>query len=310
MTDSAVDPIAEPPPPAPDLPPGDAANDDSRPLLETAMKRHADLAELLAKGSAALTDPEFIHDVRVASRRLGEVARLFTRTGDLLDKPAAKAVESSLRALRRSMGDLRDADVTVEHLDKWRMPAPLKKLAHTLATDHKSRRASLEAAAADQLASASLAGAMVILARALEQPPGNAAEVEAHLQDCLRTLIKKRNKQLRAAFGKAARKQSPAALHDARIAVKKLRYLWELAQSFTRGAGKKVRTLKQFQELLGDHHDAHVIEAQLAAHAATPEAKTHRGLPAAWRKWRRDLERAQARRAADFLVKSYTWLNA
>ncbi len=119
---------------------------DARKLIHVAAERHRELAELLAKPAGALGDPEYVHDVRVAARRLGEVARLVAIRG-LLDKPAAKAVEASLKSLRRSMGELRDADVAEEHLEKWRMPAAVKHIAEGLAENLRMGRVKLAEAA-------------------------------------------------------------------------------------------------------------------------------------------------------------------
>src|SRR6185503_8534621 len=74
-------------------------------LLHVATERHVELNALIARAapgakSDPLADADFVHDVRVASRRLSEVARLLE---SLLDKPSAKAVSASLRSLRRSM---------------------------------------------------------------------------------------------------------------------------------------------------------------------------------------------------------------
>ncbi len=81
------------------------------------------LAGLLGAGVECGKEGDFVHDVRVAARRLGEVARLLEK---FMDKPSARAVDGSLKSLRRSMGELRDSDVTREHLSKWRMPHAVK----------------------------------------------------------------------------------------------------------------------------------------------------------------------------------------
>jgi len=239
---------------------------------------------------------------------LAEVARVAACGRGLLDKPSAKAVQSSLKAVRQSMGALRDADVVTEHLLKWRMPAPLKLLARELAAEHAQQRPALAQAADAQLKSASFTGTLVILARVLEQSRRSTASTERDLQAALQGLIRKRQKQVRKALGRAASKQTAESLHEARIVIKKLRYVVELSQPFTKGAGMEVKLLKQFQELLGDHHDAHVIEAQLARKIRKTE-KPPKGLAAAWRKWSRQLEVDQSKRAAAFLMKSYAWIN-
>lgn len=285
-------------------------------LLKAAIKRHEEVAALLARGPAALADSDFVHDLRVGSRRLGEVARLLA---GFMDKPAAKAVEASLRSLRRSMGDLRDADVTREHLLKWRMPAPVKKIARDVAADLEQKRIALQAAAAAQITSASVTGTMVLLAQRLETlaAPERCADADKKLRGIIRNHLKKRSRQMRRAFGKAARKQTAASLHEARIAVKKLRYVLELADAAgtEKGAKKDIRFLKQLQELLGDHHDTHVIVEQLASRlrpspSAPPQRRRSKVLAPAWRKWHRQAEHLQARRASDFFMRTYAWINS
>jgi CHAD domain-containing protein len=105
-------------------------------------------------------------------------------------------------------------------------------------------------------------------------------------------------------------KQTAERLHAARIDVKKLRYVLELVEaSGDKGAGgarKRVKVLKGIQQLLGDHHDVHVVEEMLAEEVAQRKVK---GLAAAWRKWQREKERGQAERAAEFFAKSYAWMN-
>src|SRR4051812_11728665 len=86
-----------------------AQPENTLPLLGTARERYAALTELL-KTPAGSGDVDFVHDVRVATRRLGEVARVAASMRGLMDKPSAKAVQSSLKAVRQSMGNLRDAD--------------------------------------------------------------------------------------------------------------------------------------------------------------------------------------------------------
>jgi CHAD domain-containing protein len=288
-------PSADPPPPAP--------------LLRAARKRYDALAALLVR-DPALADAELVHDLRVASRRLGEAARLLR---PFLDKPTAKAVAASLRSLRRAMGDLRDDDVTREHLLRWRMGAPLRRIAAEIATRIEAARADRVAAARAQMTSASLAGSMVILARVLEDraAPEIADETQHQLAQALRDLIAARQKQLRRSFGQAARKQTAASLHQARIAAKKLRYLLELAADTgtVRGAKKQVAFLKRLQQLLGDHHDLHVINEQLAAHLKDPRPKPLKNLYPAWRKWRRHAATLQSKRAAVFFAKTYIWIN-
>jgi CHAD domain-containing protein len=285
------------------------------PLLHAARRRYQETLELLTAGhcpgQAGLADADFVHDLRVASRRLTEVARLLQ---SFLDKPTHKAVAASLKGLRRAVGDLRDLDVAREHLLKWRMPAPVKAPARSLADQLARRRPMLEEAGRVHMASASVSGTLVVLARVLEdlEQPGKSAAAEQSLVQSARALDGKRRRQLRRAFGQAAKKQTPEALHAARIAVKKLRYILELQQETKRGLKRRIYELKRFQELLGTHHDVHVILTALADHLKrnpAPEPRRRRLLRAAWSRWRRRMQRGQAKRTVAFLLRSHSWLN-
>lgn len=307
-----TDPTPQPPPDptfSAEVPPAAPAAK----LLTAARRRYETLADLLARGKdpAATADADLVHDLRVGSRRLGEVARLL---GAFIEKPTAKAVAASLKSLRHAMGDLRDSDVTREHLLKWRIPVPVKKVAAEIAGRLEAARPALQAAAHLQITSASLAGAMLILARVLEDhaAPAFAEASENQLKAKLGHLIRSREKALRQSFGTAAKKQTAASLHVARIEVKKLRYLLEMAADAgtMRGVKKKVVLLKQLQQLLGDHHDTHVITEQLAAHLKDRREKPIPGLYPAWRKWQRQTARLQAKRASIFFAKTYAWINA
>ncbi len=136
-------------------------------LFKIAEKRREEVAGHLrhaAEGKGL--DADFVHDLRVAVRRLSEVAGLMTV---LMDKGSARAVEESLKGLRKAAGDLRDLDVTAEHLTKWRMPGPLKKCAREMVERELARRGELEQQLRTTITSASVAGTMVLVARVLEE---------------------------------------------------------------------------------------------------------------------------------------------
>jgi CHAD domain-containing protein len=323
MTDERDPQAASPRSQAP-LPVTTVVEDNARPLLRAVAERYGTLAGLLARagtggeaggagggGGGGLEDADLVHDLRVGSRRVGEVARLLE---PFMDKPAAKAVGASLKDLRRAMGDLRDSDVTREHLTHWRMPAAVRAVAKEMAAELEAKRGELVRAAAGVIGSARVQGTMVVLARVIEEQSGAAADgAERRLEDLVAEGLKKREKQLRKAFGKAAMQQTPEALHAARVAAKKLRYVSELAAeaklSIPGDVKKQVKTLKKMQELLGDHHDVHVIVETLEKHLDAAREKPVRGLNAAWKRWRKATEREQARRAAEFFMQSYAWIN-
>jgi triphosphatase len=318
MTDTTATPQ-----PAPDLTPTDwsaktlafpaiAPDEKHATLFQIAATRRNEVADYLrhAAEGKSLT-PDYVHDLRVSLRRLTEVAGLLTV---LMDKTSARAVEESLRTLRKAAGNLRDLDVTAEHLAKWRMPAPLKKAARQLVERQNARRPDLEQGLRAAATSASIAGTLVLLARILEEQsqPDCLPAAGAKLEKELEKRLAQRRKKLKKDFGKAARKQRAETLHEARIAAKKLRYIVELEKELDKKGNKhkkELKFLKAIQQLLGDHHDLHVIEQSLQKEITAKRAAPIKNLHPAWRKWHRDMEKKQAERAAGFFMRTYAWLN-
>ncbi len=74
-----------------------------------------------------------------------------------------------------------------------------------------------------------------------------------------------------------------------------------------KGAVSEGRFLKRLQKVLGDHHDVHVIVEMLAGHVGEPRVEG--GLATEWRKWEKTMAKGQAKRAGEFFVWSYRWMN-
>ena len=90
-----------------------AADGSSAGILRARLREQAE--QLLAHdpGTRLGTDPEELHQLRVATRRL----RAFLRAGrDLLDPEASEPLRAELRWLGSALGPVRDLDVLIEHL--------------------------------------------------------------------------------------------------------------------------------------------------------------------------------------------------
>ncbi len=75
---------------------------------------HACVSQLLGSEAAALAgDPEGIHQMRVALRRLRAILSAF---GMLIPKPRRAALDAELRWLTKALGDARNLDVFAEDL--------------------------------------------------------------------------------------------------------------------------------------------------------------------------------------------------
>lgn len=291
--------------PTPALPEHDPPAEPRPPTLLAIGRQRLDA--LRSMMAAETPDVEFVHDLRVATRRLTEVMGVLE---PLLDPPAADAVADTLRQTRRCAGDLRDLDVLGEHLQKWRFPQPLKKARQEILDSLPAQREPLTAQLHDHLQGTGVATALAVLARALEAPAHAAPECQQKLAALLKKRIKRRRKELAEALGQAARKQTSKALHQARIAVKKLRYALELADEAALVPCKgQLKFLKKMQTHLGDLHDTDIIVATLERQLAPVSDPEARKAGVAWRQWFRQTQNKQAERAAVFFAQSYLWMN-
>lgn len=254
------------------------------PVIKAIRERHGKLMRLLEH--AAPLGSEAVHDVRVALRRLEEAVRL------LPDDPGRTLIKPALREVRHGCGDVRDTDVLAEALRSLAMPAVLKRRAVALAARLKEERPRLAAKLQELLEGKAFTTAVGLLLSA-------AAEHAGYVEKSLKRREKKRRRQLREALKEASAEKTPEAIHGARIAAKKLRYLLELAaDAGEKGAGKEAKALKRLQKIAGKHHDAHVLMGRL---------KVSEERDPAARAWRERHEREQGRLATAFFGGAMEW---
>ena len=228
-----------------------------RPLVESAAAlahRYLAQAERAVRQVGRPGRREALHDFRVALRRCRNVLRAYR---PWLGKAAGKRVRRSLRRLMRQTNRSRDAEVQIRWLEGVR-PALRRSeragLNYLLARLRRRRQAGQAAAAAlrarferlDAEVRARLeraAPAALTFGRAFgERLQEYAAEVTARL----------------AAAAEPAR---GGELHDARLAVKRLRYLAAPVVDGLAGGAAAAAALKGLQEVLGELNDARVLAA-------------------------------------------------
>jgi triphosphatase len=167
----------------------------------------------------ASDDPEGVHQTRVALRRLRSAVVLFRPSlGNTVPKP----LETRLKTAAQALGTARDWDVFLDETlpsllrDRDRdAAAPLIVLADTA-------RKRARAAAKRALTNKGLTGSLVQLERA-----SGEFEDSSPLGDQASDWLDRRWKTLRKRGGKDPTAHGAASLHDARIALKKLRYAVE-----------------------------------------------------------------------------------
>jgi len=232
-------------------------------------------------GTRLGTDPEDLHQMRVATRR----ARAFLRAArPLLDQEWSEPLREELGWLGSALGDARDLDVLLEHvrgevaeLEDDR--EQLASLVSALEEEHERARAAVVEALDDDRYFA-------LLDRLEHAEPKVASD-----DDSLGELWWKELKRTRKAFDKLGTKSSDEELHAARIKVKRARYAAELAaQELGKPGERFLSAAKKLQDVLGEHQDAAVAQKRIVAWA---EAAPGRAEAA-----ERMLEREGARREA------------
>jgi CHAD domain-containing protein len=235
-------------------------------------------------------DPEELHQMRVATRRLRAILRA---ARPLLDREWVASLRAEAGWLGGALGPVRDLDVLVEHL---------RADAHVLgAADERAFLVLLRSLEAERerdreiLLAALREPRFVALIETLDEATGEPRFVPASAS--LRDLAAREMRRLRKTVRALGDDPADAELHAARIAVKRARYAVELAErSVGKAAAAVIRDTKDLQDVLGDHQDAAVAEARIRA-LVKPRTAAATAV-AAGRVIERQHERRRAARAA------------
>lgn len=224
-------------------------------------------------------EPDAVHQLRVASRRLRSALQAYRR---MLDRERTDPLADDLREFARELAPARDAEVLHE-----RISAGLRSLAPELmlgpaqaqVTRHFARvEAEARAAVLSALDGERFARLRTGLDELLEGPPLTSRAARPAGKE-LPVEIARSARRLERAVRAATDATSPVperdlAVHAARKAGKRLRYATEVARPV---AGKQAtafsKALKGFQTALGEHQDTVVAREALRelgalAHAA------------------------------------------
>lgn len=226
-------------------------------------------------------DPEDLHDLRVAVRRLRAILKV---SAPPLDEAWADELRDELDWLGDLLGPVRDLDVMLAHLrgadleeNERRALTPILK---RLQRERTACRRSMLAA----LKSARYTALLDRLEEAARRPRTRSARPSPD------AVVAAAFKQLRKAMDKLDRAPSDRSLHRARIKAKRARYAAELvAPERGKRVAKFIAAAKSFQDVTGEHQDAVVTAEQLRELAAEVE-------PAAAFAAGRIAERQEARR--------------
>ena len=201
------------------------------------------------------TDPEGVHQARVATRRMRSDLRTF---GSLLDPAWSAGIVEDLRWLGGKLGAARDADVLLGRLTARATlldGADRQAIGRLLAELARAR----EAAHTDMLAALREPRYAEILDRLVDAANAPRLLLEADLPAAtvLPRLVRGPWRRLERAVSRLEEPPTDEELHAVRIAAKRVRYASEAVAPLL---GKPARDLAQaaaaLQDILGEHNDA------------------------------------------------------
>ncbi|HEX3554720.1 MAG TPA: CHAD domain-containing protein [Thermoanaerobaculia bacterium] len=210
-------------------------------------------------------DAEALHDFRVALRRLRSCLRAYD---DLLKDSVPKKLAKRLKRLAGATGPGRDAEVQLEWLrGRSSHLGSQQRQGHAwlVARLHGRRRDAygdlLEEVDryfpdldGDLRRNLSVYRTKVFLGAGA--PPSTLGKVTAGI-------LRDQVAELEAHLAKVEQAEDQEEAHRARISAKRVRYLLEpFAEELE--AGHLIKRFKTLQDLLGDLHDSHVLEGELA----------------------------------------------
>ncbi len=228
-------------------------------------------------------DPDAIHDMRVASRRLQQVLDLLCPSPDR----EIRRFRRRVRRGRRTLSDVRNCDVLIQRLEK------------SLSSKRTSRRETWEAVrdylyqrraqnydkALRKLSKVNVALLYVNLKRHLvrngagpDHGPSapRAADSDglasAQFYERVSETLEKVWQDFETQVAESRRNSQATALHRVRITAKRLRYLIEVIREFNvPGSRDVVAWLRRLQQHLGDWHDLEVLEQLMTEMVARPK---------------------------------------
>ena len=211
------------------------------------------------------SDPEAIHQARVATRRLRSDLKTLE---PLLRRSAAARIRDELHWIGGLLGSVRDADVLIERVEETGRtlrlrPDATSAIVTELERDRRWSHRELVAA----LASRRYTTLVQNLIDASDAPPlADGVDGERRARPRMGNLIDKSWRRVSRAVKRLETEPDDAALHEIRKRAKRARYAAELAAAATDeggGADRLADRLADVQDVLGELQDAVVADERL-----------------------------------------------
>jgi triphosphatase len=252
----------------PALESGATAVDASMTVAEVAM---VNLRRYLADwhqhepGARLGDDPEELHNLRIAGRRLDAILRQFQP----FLPPELSSIRATLKTLLGALGRARDLDVALSELQNFarKMPksdrATVKPLTKHWVSERDRARAQMLSVLDSVWVQKNLHELTLLLAASAAQSRASSGGLALH---ACPEIIRRRFRKLRKRADALTLDSSTEEYHEIRGQVKKLRYALEtVADLYGKPADDMVRALRGWQENLGVQQDSAVAIQRLNA---------------------------------------------
>jgi CHAD domain-containing protein len=208
-------------------------------------------------------DPEELHDMRVATRRMRAAMKVFEEA-----LPArTRAFRNSFKWVSGVLGEVRDVDVQLGHLEVWVSEAapedrePLVALRAVLEAQRVKRRKAMLRALGSRRYARLVASFSAFLQKG---PSRRAAGARQPITEAAPRLLRKPFRKVRKLGDPLSELSSGEEFHELRKKGKRLRYALEFLEGvYGQPIREFVGPLKKLQDVLGDHQDAEVAAVHL-----------------------------------------------
>jgi triphosphatase len=258
-------------PPAPELAP--TAVDASMSMVDVAManlRRYLEFWHLHEPGARLGDDPEELHDLRVAGRRIMAILQQFQS----FLPPTFLTIRTTLKTVLSALGHARDLDVALSELQTFSRKLPksdrvgLEPLKQHLVSERGRARARMVSVLDSIWVQRNLQELTALLAEPGLASRASSAGLALHVSP---ELMRQRYRKLRKRADLLKSDSSTEAYHEVRGQAKKLRYAVEaVAAIYGKPADEMLRALRRWQESLGVQQDAAVAMHRLNTLASAP----------------------------------------
>jgi CHAD domain-containing protein/HD superfamily phosphodiesterase len=234
----------------------------NEPLCTYGLRQIDDLLNILESNltnAKVVGEIEYIHQSRVSSRRLRAALQVYT---PCFRRKTVKRWREEVKKITLRLGETRDIDVQISYLEELTKKNPYNRLGIAfLLEKHRSKRFKLQVKVESSIIDFENSGTIEEIRGKLTESEGpeKSTQPEIPPQNFVIENLQFRFTELLSLEKYIQNEAAVKQHHQLRIAAKRLRYALELSQELYVDKMKPmITTIKGFQDILGEIHDADV----------------------------------------------------